>query len=53
MDQVQKHKLLDCAYFLTKSVNIFSVTDVPSWSAFDYLVAEKTRTTSFCVLPLH
>ena len=52
MDQVQKHKLLDRAYFLVKSVNILSSTDVPTWSAFNSLVTEETPTTSFCVLPL-
>ena len=35
MDQVQKHKLLDCAYFLVKSVNILSPTDLPTCSAFN------------------
>ena len=47
MNQVQKHKLLDCAYFLVKSVNILSPTDVPTWSTFKSLVAEEIPTKSF------
>ena len=37
---------------MVKSVNILSPNDVPTWSAFNSLVAEETPTTSFCALPL-
>ena len=46
------YRLRDRAYFLLKSLNITSRSDLPTWAAFNSLVEVEQPVTTFCSLPL-